>query len=276
MNEARVDGRRVAYHEAGSGDAVVLLHPGFVAGGMAPLLDRPELAGYRLVAPYRRGYGDSDPAAHPVSMADLAADLFGLMDALSIERAHLVGHSIGANVALEAARTDPGRIGSLALLEPLLGFYLSAEAAAVLMSAVGQAMQQFAAGDHEAAVKTWLDGAFGPGWEDVVERSLPGAVHQATRDARATIGIEALALQAWQFGPPDVGGIRTPMLSVVHRDPVWPGFQESHQALVDSGAEGLVVELPSHLLQIMDPDPVARGLARFLSRYPLGAVSTTR
>jgi pimeloyl-ACP methyl ester carboxylesterase len=276
MNEARVDGRRVAYREAGSGDAVVLLHPGFVADGMAPLLDRPELAGYRLIAPHRRGYGGSDPAAHPMSMADLAADLFGLMDALAIERAHLVGHSLGANIALEAARTDPGRIGSVALLEPLLGFYLSADATAVLVSAIGQAMQQFATGDHEAAVKTWLNGAFGPGWEEVVERSLPGAVGQATKDAPSSIGIEAVALQAWQFGPPDVGDIRIPMLSIVHPDPVWPGFQQTHQALLEAGTEGLRVELPSHLLQIMDSEPLARGLASFLSRHPLRAVSAAR
>jgi pimeloyl-ACP methyl ester carboxylesterase len=276
MNEATVDGRRIAYHEAGSGDPVVLLHPGFVGDGMAPLLDRPELTQYRLIAPTRRGYGRSDPTTPPVSMADLAADMFGLMDVLGIERAHLVGHSFGANVALEAVRMAPGRVGSIGLLEPPLGFYLSADATAFLMSAIGHAMAQFAAGDHEAAVTTWLNGAFGPGWPEVLERSLPGAVDQAFRNAPAAIGIEAGALQLWRFGPPDVREIRVPMLSVVHPNPAWPGFQQIHEALLAAGAEGLEVDVPSHLLQIVDPGPLARGLARFLSHHPLRTMSIIR
>src|ERR1700730_18221339 len=137
MSEATVDGRRIAYHETGSGDPVVLLHPGFVGDGMAPLLDRPELAQYRLIAPHRRGYGRSDASEPPVSMADLAGDLFGLMDVLGIERAHLVGHSFGANVALQAVRTARERGGSIWLLEPPLGVYLSPEATAFLMSSIG-------------------------------------------------------------------------------------------------------------------------------------------
>ena len=122
MNEARLDGRRVAYHEVGSGEPVVLLHAGFVADSMVPLLGRRELVGYRLIAPHRRGYGGSQGDSAPASMRDLATDLLGLLDALQIERAHLVGHSFGANVALETTCLEPGRVASLALLEPPLGF----------------------------------------------------------------------------------------------------------------------------------------------------------
>ena len=120
-------------------------------------------------------------------MRDLAMDVLGLLDTLEVDRGHLIGHSFGANVALEAARVGPDRVVSLTLLEPPLGFYLSPEATDYLMAVVGAAMQQFAAGDLGAAVTTWLDGAFGPGWQAIVESVLPGAVAQAAHDApRAT------------------------------------------------------------------------------------------
>src|ERR1700730_11502905 len=111
MNEARVDAWKMAYNQVGAGDPVVLLHAVFVADSMVPLLGRPELAGFRLVAPHRRGYGQSEPAQPPVAMRDLSMDVLGLLDTLEVDRAHLVGHSFGANVALEAARVGPDRGG---------------------------------------------------------------------------------------------------------------------------------------------------------------------
>ena len=81
MNEVSVGGRKVFYRDRGAGEAVVLLHAGFVADSMAPLLGRPELAAYRLIAPHRRGYGQSELGRPPVSLHDLATDVLSLLDA---------------------------------------------------------------------------------------------------------------------------------------------------------------------------------------------------
>ncbi len=269
MNEATVDGRRIAFHDTGAGEPVVLLHPGFVADGMVPLLERPELAGFRLIAPHRSGYGASEPRMAPVGMRDLALELLGLMDQLGIGKAHAVGHSFGANVALEACRLAPGRFASLALLEPPLGFFMSEQATGVLMSAIGEAMQQFAAGDFEAASTTWLDGAFGPGWQEPLDQRLPGATAQVVKDAPTAMAVEGRALQTWQFSPDDISQISVPILSVVHPQEGWSGFQEVHQGLVAAGAESLEVEVPSHLLQVNDPAAVAEGVAQFLGRHSI-------
>ena len=276
MKDANVEGRRVAYHESGAGDPVLLLHPGFVADGMLPLLDRPELAGKRLIAPHRSGYGKSEPRPAPVGMSDLAGELIGLMDALGIDRAHLVGHSLGANIALEAYRLAPQRVATLALLEPPLGFYLSPEAGELIMSVIGQAMQQLAAGDPGAASATWLDGAFGPGWQKHLEDRIPGASDQVVQDAPTAMAVEGSALQGWAYGPADIASIAAPMLSVVHPNPGWTGFREVHDALVAAGAGALELGLPSHLLQILDPGQVAAGLAPFLARHPLEAMPASR
>jgi len=239
MNETNVDGRKVAYHESGAGEAVLLLHPGFVADGMVPLLERQELAGFRLIAPHRSGYGGSGGRQGTVAMSDLAQELLGLMDALNVDRAHAAGHSFGANVALEAARMAPDRFASLALLEPPLGLFMSPETTGVLMSVIGQAMQRFGAGDPRAAATLWLDGAFGPGWQEPLERRLPGALEQIVADAPTAMAVEGGALQTWAFGPPDLAAMRPPMLSVVHPNPAWPGFQEVHSGLLAAGCQGV-------------------------------------
>ena len=264
MHSMSLDGHFVAYHEHGAGEPVVLLHPGFVADGMLPLLDRPALADFRLVAPHRRGYGCSGAAEPPVDMADHARDLVALLDALGIEKAHLVGHSFGGCVALEVARACPERVGRLVLLEPPLGFALTEPTLGVLLSTAAEAMPRFAAGDHAGAVAVWLDEAFGPGWQEPLEQAVPGAVAQATKDARAAFGIEVPALQMWPFGPPDLHAIGAPMLSVAHED-AWAGSIEVHQALVAAGARPAVLPIRSHLLQVLEPDVVAGAIATFLS-----------
>lgn len=259
-----VGGRVVAYHQQGAGDAIVLLHPGFVADGMLPLLARPALADFHLIAPHRPGYGCSAPAEPPVSMAELASDLVGLLDVLDIERAHLVGHSFGGCVALEVARLWPERVGRLALLEPPLGFALSQPTLGVLLSTAAEALPRFGAGDHAEAVAIWLDGAFGPGWQETLEQVLPGAVAQAAKDAVAAFGIEVPALQTWPFGPADLKAIGAPMLSLAHEDG-WAGFVEVHQALVAAGAQAALLPIRSHLLQVLEPDIVAGAIATFLN-----------
>ncbi|MCW2666668.1 MAG: alpha/beta hydrolase [Frankiales bacterium] len=98
------------------GEAVLMLH-GFPQAARCWRGVWPALvdAGYRVVAPDQRGYS---PGARPegvaaYAMPRLVGDAIGLLDALGIERAHLVGHDWGAAVAWHAAAHHPDRIASL-------------------------------------------------------------------------------------------------------------------------------------------------------------------
>jgi pimeloyl-ACP methyl ester carboxylesterase len=69
------------------------------------------------------GFGSSSkPARGAYDAPYFAGAVRGLMDALAIERAHLVGNSMGGRVALELALGTPGRVSSLSLLAPALAF----------------------------------------------------------------------------------------------------------------------------------------------------------
>jgi pimeloyl-ACP methyl ester carboxylesterase len=110
----------LAVRRAGEGPAAVLLLHGFPDSSR---LWRHQVAaltgaGLRVIAPDLRGYGDSD---RPARVADYAipaivADAVGLLDALGVERAHVVGHDWGAVVAWVLAATRPERVDRLAAL----------------------------------------------------------------------------------------------------------------------------------------------------------------
>src|SRR5690348_1270543 len=103
----------------GAGTPVVLLH-GWPDTGDLWRYQIPALvgAGYRAVAPDLRGFGDSgkpaDTAAY--SMRHLVGDVVGLLDALEIDRAHVVGHDWGAAVAWATATFAAERVRSLTAL----------------------------------------------------------------------------------------------------------------------------------------------------------------
>jgi 3-oxoadipate enol-lactonase len=95
----------LAYEDSGGGgNAVVLVHGlgGSLYGWRAQSRALAE-AGYRAVAYDQRGAGLSSKPPGPYSVELWAEDLTGLMGALGIERAALVGHSMGCMVAVEAA-----------------------------------------------------------------------------------------------------------------------------------------------------------------------------
>ncbi len=120
----RVDcgGSGLAVHEAGRGAPVVLLH-GFPQTHVAWARVAPRLAQeFRVIVPDLRGYGGSDApaddAAHSVySKRAMAADVVGLMEALGIGRAAVLGHDRGARVAYRLALDHPDRVTRLGILE---------------------------------------------------------------------------------------------------------------------------------------------------------------
>jgi 3-oxoadipate enol-lactonase len=100
---------------SGSGDAVVLLH-GFPLSREIWDAQVHALSGYRVVAMDLRGMGKSRVIDGPYLMESLAGDVAAVLDALAIERATLVGHSLGGYVALAFARMYVERLERLALV----------------------------------------------------------------------------------------------------------------------------------------------------------------
>jgi pyruvate dehydrogenase E2 component (dihydrolipoamide acetyltransferase) len=98
------------------GDAVVLLH-GFGGDLNNWLFAAPALAeGHTVYALELPGHGGSSKDVGPGDLDFLVAAVVGFLDAVGLERVHLVGHSLGGLVAASAALRDPGRALSLTLV----------------------------------------------------------------------------------------------------------------------------------------------------------------
>jgi pimeloyl-ACP methyl ester carboxylesterase len=120
---AMVERGRLSTLEAGVGEPVIALHGlGATKASMLPtvaaLADR-----FRVIAVDLPGFGDSDkPLGAPYDARFFARAVIALLDALEIERAHVVGNSLGGRVALEVALHAPERVDRLGLLAPSMAW----------------------------------------------------------------------------------------------------------------------------------------------------------
>jgi pimeloyl-ACP methyl ester carboxylesterase len=119
--EVGLGGHTVRGEAAGEGRPLLLLH-GLSATRRNVLQGSRHLVrrGYRLIAYDARGHGRSSPAPDPraYEYADLTADLEAMMERLEVDRAVLVGSSMGAATAMAFALRRPERVPALVQITP--------------------------------------------------------------------------------------------------------------------------------------------------------------
>src|SRR5215213_10785759 len=116
-------GNRIATLTMGHGPDVLLLHG--VGATKASFFDTAAALSrrYRVQALDLPGFGGSSkPALARYGAPFFARSVIGVMDALEIERAHLVGNSMGGRVAIEVGLRSPDRVRGIALLSPAVAF----------------------------------------------------------------------------------------------------------------------------------------------------------
>jgi pimeloyl-ACP methyl ester carboxylesterase len=270
MRHALVNGISLQYDVAGAGEPVLMISP-VIADGCRPLVAEPALAGrYQLISYHKRGWGQSTHTPPPVGIADHAADAAALLDHLGIRRAHIVGHSSGAAVAVQMALDHSGLVHTLSLLELSL---LSVPSAAALLQAASPAFESYAAGDRETAFATFMSTVSGLDWPAccaALERHIPGAVPAAIEDAATMFEVELPALQAWTFGRQEAAAIAQPVLSLLgaRTERLWIDVAERLRDWMPQTEERTIAGV-GHLLHIQAPAPVAESIAAFLARHPM-------
>ena len=116
MEKVNVNGVQLAYERRGQGTPLVLLH-GFpldhhLWDEVVPFMEDT----FDVILPDLRGFGESTTVDSAYDMDDYASDIAGLLDALGIRQAAVVGHSMGGYVALAFARLYPDRVRGLGLV----------------------------------------------------------------------------------------------------------------------------------------------------------------
>jgi len=111
-----LDGGRVHLLRGGTGEPVLFLHAAGGAGTWLPFHGLLASAGFEVIAPDHPGFGKSDEFPEAETVGDLVFHYLDVLDALGLDRPHVVGGSFGGWIAAELAVYAPHRIGSLTLL----------------------------------------------------------------------------------------------------------------------------------------------------------------
>jgi len=115
MSTVRVGDIEMYYEQHGSGEPLLLVM-GLAADSTAWMFQVPDFAArYRTIVFDNRGVGRSSKPSGPYSIHQMADDAAGLLDALDIARAHVVGVSMGGMIAQELALRHPKRVRGLVL-----------------------------------------------------------------------------------------------------------------------------------------------------------------
>ena len=254
MPTVDVSGARLWYDEAGSGPAVLLLHGGLGNSGLwGPVV--PFLAErYRTIRTDLRFYGRSTGPAGPWSWQD---DAIGVLDALGVERAAVVGLSLGGKLALDIALAHPERLWAVAGVAPGLGGH-DTDAYSEEQDARYEAAE--AAGDLVAAMEIDFEVWAPLGADD--------RIRELWRETP-----EANSLPDWLEPLPPPGGpakerlgeLAVPALVVtVTQDP--PGMREIGQVVGREAPHARHLELDSdHYVTLREPELVSRVLLDFLA-----------
>jgi 3-oxoadipate enol-lactonase len=254
MPAVDVNGARLWYEEAGDGPAVLLLHGGLGDSGLwEPVV--PFLAErFRTIRTDLRFFGRSTGPAVPWSWQE---DVVGVLDALDVELAALVGLSLGGRIALDVALARPERVWAVAGVAPGLGGH---DGAAYSAEQEARYEAAEAKGDLEAAMAIDFE-VWAPLGADKRIRQLWHATPDANGLPR---GVEPLA-PAGAPAKERLGELAVPALVVTaSNDP--PGFREIGPLVAREAPDARHLELDSdHYMTLREPELVARTLLDFLS-----------
>jgi len=116
MPSLQVNDIELYYESHGAGDPLVLIGGlGLAVAEMRTLIDALTAAGYRVIAADNRGAGRSAKPAGPYTIRQMAEDVAGVLTRLGIERAHVLGISMGGRIALSLALDHPKLVDHLVL-----------------------------------------------------------------------------------------------------------------------------------------------------------------
>jgi pimeloyl-ACP methyl ester carboxylesterase len=155
---AKIGDDKLYYESTGEGKTLVLIHAGFVDSGMWDDQWDALAEHYNLIRYDMRGYGKSDPLTAP---ADRRDDLRQLLDHLNIQRAALMGCSMGGEIALDFALEFPERVSALILVSAVpSGFEMQGEPPQHMMDMIEAMQQDDLERVSDLQLRLWVDGEY--------------------------------------------------------------------------------------------------------------------
>jgi pimeloyl-ACP methyl ester carboxylesterase len=168
------DGTPLTYDLSGNGEPLVLIHGSWGERQTWGLVITALAESFRVISYDRRGHGESSASPDIGTVHDDVADVVAVIDELADGRAHLVGNSYGACIALRMAAAHPERLARMVCHEPPMLGVLEADddgkpIADEERRKLGEVRQRLERGDYADAAEYFVERvAFGPGaWSEL-------------------------------------------------------------------------------------------------------------
>ena len=264
MPYAQVKDLQLYYETQGTGEPLLLI-PGFATGLWTWFKQVPALAEqFRVIAYDPRGVGRSDKPEQPFNMRTLADDIAGLLEALNIKEAHVLGTSFGGFVAQEFALAYPRLTRSLVLCCTSFG------GARHLLPAQST-LAAFATSEgvnSEARARKNLALAFSPEYLAENGAEFETVIDQRLRNPVAEAAFIQQLQAAATFDAADrVDDITAPTLIVTgDGDAVVPAENSRNLAAAIPRAQLLIIEAGSHMFFIERAAEFNRAVVAFIKQ----------
>jgi pimeloyl-ACP methyl ester carboxylesterase len=260
--DVSLNGTRIHYERSGKGFPVLLIHAGIADSRMWEPQAEALAERFDMIRPDLRGFGDTELPPGPYSGLD---DVVGLLDHLKIERAHVVGCSMGGTLALDLALEHPHRVEKLVLIAAGVSGLNAGAADAALFTEVEEADK---AGDmdvvNRAEVRLWVDGPRRR------EGSAPATVRELVLDMNGrSLHTDWSSAESRPLEHPAInrlGEIKAPTLIVVG-DQDLPHCMANADLIASkvAGARKAIIEDAAHLPSLERPEQFNRLLLDFLT-----------
>jgi len=258
LHFVEVHGQTIAYRQAGHGPALVLLH-GFLCDSRCWRQQLSHLSDqFRVVAWDAPGAGSSSDPPNTFTTASYAQCLAGFLDAIGIERAHILGLSWGGILAQEFYRLHPKRFSSLVLADTYAGWRGSLPGAS-WKDRLATCLRM-ADGPPEAVVAKFLPGMFTDAVPEEVREELSAIISEFH-----PIGFRLMSLSSAEVDTTDL----LPKIDAAtlvlwgdddRRSPLH--IAEQLQAAIP-GAELAIIQNAGHVSNMQQPDAFNSHVRRF-------------
>jgi len=267
MPKVKVHDIELYYETTGSGKTLVLIsglgYPLWQWHKMVPFLAKH----FQVIAFDNRGVGQSDKPSGPYSAQMLAADIAGLLDVLGIEKAAIMGHSMGGFIAQAMALDFPEKVSELILCSTNFGgpnhVPVTPEAFAVLSDTTSDPLTRFTNG---------LKVSTAPGWSDAhpdivnewVEWRVANPMDIAGYQSQFAIGLALTTKEASFENKLSNISVPTLILFGAHDKVVPPENAELLQKQVRR-SQTMIIPDAGHFFPIEVPDTASQIVIDFLS-----------
>ncbi|MGC1466760.1 MAG: alpha/beta hydrolase [Pseudolabrys sp.] len=265
------DGTRLYYEEAGSGTPVVFVHEYAADYRTWEPQMRRFARSHRCVTYSQRGYPSSDIPNDPdkYSQDSFRDDVIAVMDALKIDKAHVVGHSMGAATALHVGIKYPQRC--LSVTAAGCGYGSSADTKVVeeTRAASRETGKMFASADMKTSAARYADGPTRQAHKNKDPRGYAQFVqmlseHSAQGHSLTMINLQAKRPTLWEMEA-DLKKFSVPLLIVVGDEDDWCVDASIFLRRTAPTAGLMVIPRTGHTLTIEEPDKFNDALAELFA-----------